>query len=77
MVSTAAVARGDRLRRIDVDDVRAVDRDRAWRQDLARAVLGDHGSAGDDERDRSRRLRGRGDDAPVQRRVRRARIVHA
>ena len=43
----AAIASGG----VDGDDVAAVDRDGAGRQDARRPVHGDHDAAGDDERD--------------------------
>ncbi|MGC4080587.1 MAG: hypothetical protein QM736_00330 [Vicinamibacterales bacterium] len=55
-------ARGNIGSRPDVDDVGAVDGDGSGRNHLARRVLCENGSTGDDERDRaSCALRGRHD----------------
>ena len=59
MVSARLILRGDRRRRAGLDDVGAVDRESARREDAMGGVLRDDRSAGDDQRDAAaRRLRG-------------------
>jgi hypothetical protein len=59
----STVARSNRIRAIDVDDVRTADGDRSGIQNLTRRVLGYDNPAGHDQRDLTARLLPKGENA--------------